>query len=82
MLFRSILRETLLLAVAGIVLGVGISYLAKFALVHRFHLVPMLLTGDWVLRATAIALLGAILGAIYPAIKAARKDPIEALAYE
>ncbi len=81
-ILRVILRETLLLAVAGIVLGVGISYLAKFALVHRFHLVPMLLTGDWVLRATAIALLGAILGAIYPAIKAARKDPIEALAYE
>ena len=81
-ILRVILRETLLLAVGGIVLGIGISYLAKFALVHRFHLVPMLLTGDWVLRATAIALLGALLGAIYPAIKAARKDPIEALAYE
>jgi putative ABC transport system permease protein len=81
-ILRVILRETLLLAVGGIVLGIGISYLAKFALVHRFHLVPMLLTGDWILRATAIALLGALLGAIYPAIKAARKDPIEALAYE
>ena len=81
-ILRVILRETLLLAVGGIALGIGISYLAKFALVHRFHLVPMLLTGDWILRATAIALLGALLGAIYPAIKAARKDPIEALAYE
>ena len=81
-ILRVILRETLLLAVGGIALGIAISYLAKFALVHRFHLVPMLLTGDWILRATAIALLGALLGAIYPAIKAARKDPIEALAYE
>lgn len=81
-ILRVILREALVLAAGGIVLGIGISYLTKFALVHRFHLVPMLLTGDWILRATAIALLGALLGAIYPAIKAARKDPIEALAYE
>ena len=30
----------------------------------------------------AIALVGAILGAIYPGLKAARQDAIEALAYE
>jgi putative ABC transport system permease protein len=34
------------------------------------------------LRATTIALVGATCGAIYPAFKAAGKDPIEALAYE
>jgi putative ABC transport system permease protein len=77
-----ILRETLLLALAGIALGIATSYTAKFLLTHRFHLVPMLLTGEWILRATVIALLGALLGAVYPAIKAARKDPIDALAYE
>jgi len=77
-----VLRETLLLALGGIALGIGISYLAKFLLMHRFHLLPMLLTGEWVLRATLIALIGALLGAVYPAVKAARKDPIDALAYE
>ena len=36
----------------------------------------------WIINATLIALAGALIGALYPALKAARKDPIEALAYE
>ena len=40
------------------------------------------MTGEWILRAAIIAIVGAILGAIYPAYKAAQKDPIDALAYE
>jgi putative ABC transport system permease protein len=36
----------------------------------------------WVLRATAIAIVGALAGALYPAFKAAQRDPIDALAYE
>jgi putative ABC transport system permease protein len=39
-------------------------------------------TGVWIMRATIVAIVGAILGAIYPAYKAAQKDPIDALAYE
>ena len=33
-------------------------------------------------RVSLIVLIGAMLGAFYPAIKAAQKDPIDALAYE
>jgi putative ABC transport system permease protein len=36
----------------------------------------------WRINATLIAFTGAILGALYPALKAARKDAIDALAYE
>jgi putative ABC transport system permease protein len=37
---------------------------------------------EWALRASVIALVGALAGALYPALKAAQRDPIDALAYE
>jgi putative ABC transport system permease protein len=43
---------------------------------------PIDINADWIGYAIVIALAGAMLGAIYPALKAAQKDPIEALAYE
>ena len=77
-----ILRETLLIAVGGIVVGVIVSYAARSALHHKFQTLPILISPDWLLRATIIAIIGSMLGAFYPALKAAQKDPIDALAYE
>jgi putative ABC transport system permease protein len=79
---RLILRETLTLAVCGIGLGIGISYAAKVGIRAKFPLLPVQMTGSWIGYAALIAIIGAMLGAIYPAIKAAQKDPIDALAYE
>jgi len=78
----AILRETFLLAILGIVLGIAISYAARDAIVAHFSTLPILVTKGWILRATGIAIVGALAGAIYPAFKAAQKDPIDALAYE
>ena len=78
----AVLRETFLLAVLGIVVGIIISYVARSGIRERFPTLPMLLTGGWMLRATLIAVVGALIGASYPAFKAAQKDPIDALAYE
>jgi putative ABC transport system permease protein len=77
-----ILRETVLLALGGIVLGVAISLAVRLGLHDRLPTLPVVVTGGWIMRATVIAIVGAILGAIYPAFKAAQKDPIDALAYE
>ena len=77
-----ILRETLLISVGGILLGVAVSYAARSALHAKFQTLPILITPDWLLRATIIAIIGSMLGATYPALKAAQKDPIDALAYE
>jgi putative ABC transport system permease protein len=77
-----VLRETILLALGGIVLGVVVSLLARIGLAHKFPLMAVIVSGDWILRATFIAIGGAIAGALFPAYKAAQKDPIDALAYE
>ena len=77
-----ILRETVLISIGGILLGIAVSYVAREALRHKFQTLPILITAEWLMRATIIAIIGSMLGAFYPAFKAAQKDPIDALAYE
>jgi putative ABC transport system permease protein len=77
-----ILRETMLLAVAGIAVGITVSVLARVGIQQRWPLVHIDQSNEWILKATIIALVGAAGGAVYPAYKAAQKDPIDALAYE
>jgi putative ABC transport system permease protein len=77
-----ILRETVLLAVGGIVVGIIFSLVARLGIIHRVPTLPVVVTGGWMLRSGIIAIVGAIAGALYPAYKAAQKDPIDALAYE
>jgi len=77
-----VLRETLLLAIGGIVVGVTVSLLARIGIQHRWPLVHIDRSNEWMMAATLIAIVGATAGAIYPAYKAAQKDPIDALAYE
>jgi len=78
-----LLRETALLAVAGSILGILLAYGTRFAITNIVHgSLIQAIVYDWWLRTSAIALAGAILGAIYPGLKAARQDAIEALAYE
>jgi putative ABC transport system permease protein len=77
-----VLRETLLIAIGGIILGIVFSFAAKAGLKMHFQTLPVMITYRLMLKAAVIALVGAMLGAFYPAIKAAQKDPIDALAYE
>jgi putative ABC transport system permease protein len=76
-----ILRETTLLAIGGIVVGFAISFAARAGIQTRTTL-PITINSGWILRAAGIAIVGSLAGAIYPAFKAAQKDPIDALAYE
>ena len=76
-----VLRETGILALVGILAGIGLTYFVRF-LIHIKSTLDFAVTPQWILRAVLIAFFGALLGASYPAMKAARKDPIDALAYE
>ena len=77
-----VLRETVLLAFGGIILGIGVSLAARAGLARKLPLLQVVVAGSWIVRATLIAMVGAMAGALYPAVKAAQKDPIDALAYE
>jgi putative ABC transport system permease protein len=77
-----VLRETALLALAGVALGVALSFAIKVLLAQRFPTLYLDMNATWVLRGAVIAFVGSICGSLYPAWMAARKDPIDALAYE
>ncbi|MGA8763937.1 MAG: FtsX-like permease family protein [Candidatus Sulfotelmatobacter sp.] len=77
-----VLRETAVLAVVGIIAGVVISLAARRVIMFERPVLRLFWSNQWVLRATVIAMVGALAGALYPAYKAAQKDPIDALAYE
>jgi putative ABC transport system permease protein len=77
-----VLRETMLLAVIGIIAGILISMATRRIIIFERPVMRLFWNNLWVLRATGIAIVGALAGALYPAVKAAQRDPIEALAYE
>jgi putative ABC transport system permease protein len=82
LIVRALLAETTLLCIFGIAAGVGLSYLVRAGFLALFPTLSILITPEWIIRAAFIALIGAILGASYPAWLASRKDPVEALTYD
>jgi len=77
-----VLRECAVLAAAGVVVGILGTYGVQLMMAHFFPTQTFEINGVWLVRASLIAFLGSLSGALYPAWMAARKDPIDALAYE
>src|SRR5580658_4565856 len=77
-----VLRECAMLAVAGVIVGIAGVYGVRFLIMHSFPTQHFEITSLWLGYGALIAFVGSICGALYPAWMAARKDPIEALAYE
>ncbi len=82
MIVSIVLRECSVLAVIGVLLGIGGTLGVRAILEEAFPTIGLELTVGWIFRGAAIALVGAVCGALYPSWIAARKDAIEALAYE
>lgn len=77
-----VLRETAVLAAAGVIVGIGAAFALRALLHFKFATFSFELTAAWIGWGSLIAFAGALCGALYPAWMAARKDPIDALAYE
>jgi putative ABC transport system permease protein len=77
--------EALVVGVVGAAVGVGLSFLATAALRHVAELVGILhpvYTAGIFARALYVAIGVAVLGALYPAVRAASLEPLEALRRE
>lgn len=77
-----ILREAAVLSIMGIVVGYGGTWVAQMLFHQTFPTVNVDLTFNWAAWAALLALGGSLLGAFYPALRAARLDPVDAIAYE
>jgi putative ABC transport system permease protein len=74
-------QEAIIVSVLGVVVGVLLTMLAKFAVMRTTSL-TIEIEPRWVLIALAVGLVGGTIGALYPALRAARQDAVEALSYE
>jgi putative ABC transport system permease protein len=78
-----LVRETLILAVAGWVSGILLSFAANWAINHFVRAsIQSVIASDWWWKVAVIAVAASLLGALYPGMRAARQDAIEALSYE
>ncbi len=81
-IINMILRESVMISSLGVLFGVGTSELIRKAIMTAFPTLQVAMSLMDILRGCALGLLGGTLGALYPAFKAARMDPVKALSYE
>ena len=74
-------QEAIIVSVLGVVVGVLLTMLAQLVVTRTTNLM-IEIEPRWVLIALAVGLLGGSIGALYPALRAARQDAVEALSYE
>ena len=74
-------QEAIIVSLLGVIVGVLLTLLARVAVMRTTSL-TIEIEPRWVLIALAVGLLGGSLGALYPALRAARQDAVDALSYE
>lgn len=77
----TIAQEAVLISFSGIVAGVILTILLRLVLTRVTNL-EIAISPVVVSVTTVVGLIGGVLGALYPAIKAANLDAVEALSYE
>lgn len=77
-----ILREAVLICIVGTLAGYAGTFVARRVIHGTFPTLNIELTLQWMVWSALLAFVGSLVGAFYPALRAAQLDPVDALAYE
>lgn len=79
---RLFLEESLLVSVLGLISGFILTWGVLSLIAVKFPSLPVIIQPYWRVAVVGISMGGTVLGALYPAWKAAKLDPVTALGYE
>jgi putative ABC transport system permease protein len=74
-------KEAILVSLLGVITGILLTLILRFAVMRTTTLVVEI-EPQWIIVSFAVGLVGGTIGALYPALRAARQDAVEALGYE
>jgi putative ABC transport system permease protein len=74
-------QEAILVSVLGVAVGVGLTFVARF-FIMRVTSLTIEIEPRWVIISFLVGIVGGSIGALYPALRAARQDAVDALSYE
>lgn len=81
-IMQLILKESVVISTLGAAVGFVLTFVTIEIIITIFPQMPVMIPVRWHLLSVAMAVAGGALGSIYPALKAARLDPVRALGYE
>lgn len=80
-IIRAVEGEAFMIGVLGVILGVVVAF-GSSAIISRVFDLAFEFSLGWVLTAVSIAIVGSLVGALYPAWRASVIDPVEVMANE
>jgi putative ABC transport system permease protein len=74
-------KEAIAISLIGVVAGLAVALIAAFG-IERTTTLRLEFHWTWILTAALIGLGAGVIGALYPAVRAANQDAVKALSYE
>ena len=74
--------EAFLIGILGILFGFAASFLTAYLIQNLLSDIKFEFTADWIATAATIAIVGSLIGALYPAWRASGIDPVEVMVNE